>query len=267
MSKDYNQFISNLHASQPSRSQKPIRRLPGSRKCRAFSDHLKRIQRLNTQLYSLQLQSVAVRKLCEVRSEDSEVPGFVVLNRIFQVLSEIKINGETLVLRLDQEVMLAHMICATLPFLFGDDLEPNLQFLLRKLRVKVLNEYLLVIAPRRAGKTTVLAAFVSAILIAVPIVSIVVFSVSQRSSELFYTEVVKFLRGHDQGERLYQCKIKATIDHLKLVDPSNPSFIKEFKAFPDSPKVCYLFIYISCENIFEEEEERKGSKIALVIKV
>lgn len=180
------------------------------------------------------------------RSKDDEglAPGFIKLNKIYKVLEEFRgLDGSPKFrLKLDQRVMIAHMTTAILPFLFGADLEANRSVLEQRLKIKDFNEFLLIVAPRRAGKTTGLAAFVAAVLIAIDQLDAAVFSLGQQTSGNFAKMVVDFLQRHPKGLKLLgNPKTLQNAKEIRLIDPDNPLFVKRLRIFPDVSKVCSLF--------------------------
>jgi len=146
-------------------------------------------------------------------------------------------------LRADQNIMLAHCMGALLPLIYRDKLEANRKRLLTKLHLQSIRQEMVILASRRVGKTWLIAILLAALLIAMPKVEIVCFSLGMRTSQLMMRLVVDMLKRYEGAPKI----IKQTTDMLQLQGPAE-SLVKQLQAFPDRAHVSAFFCW--CIDIF-----------------
>ena len=178
------------------------------------------------------------------RTYDTSLSGDVMLNRIIDIIDNYKQGDQPFVLRVDQQMMVSHILCAFLPFLYKQNIESNKARLLKMLKVPAIKELLVIIASRRVGKTTCIAAVVAAVMIAVPNSTGVIFSLAQRAAKRVMEMVITFLNMHPDGRALLSKKGETVknFEELKLIGDT-VSAIKLLFAFPDSGDVCFYFYF------------------------
>lgn len=70
------------------------------------------------------------------------------------------------------------------PHIFGNDFESRRAYIMEYFRVKEINPLVLVVAPRRTGKTVGTAVIIACLLVYVPGIRIIIFSTGKRASQL-----------------------------------------------------------------------------------
>jgi hypothetical protein len=101
-----------------------------------------------------------------------------------------------------QKVFHEHMINACLPIIFGDELDYHTEKILKENDWEAILQELLCVTPRRFGKTWAVAMFVATILINVPNIEIVIFSMAMRASRKMLALVDKFISRHERGNQM-----------------------------------------------------------------
>lgn len=94
------------------------------------------------------------------------------------------------------------MLRATLMQTLGDDYRMLVQQVCRERGWSGPNKNLFTIASRRSGKTTGISSMCAALLICVPNIQIVVYSVAKRSAEEFVRLVEKYMQMHPTGREM-----------------------------------------------------------------
>jgi len=125
---------------------------------------------------------------------------------------------------IQQKVMMNAMICASLPQIMQEDLQPRMEYLLNKFGVDELKPEVLIKATRRLGKTTCAALFITAYANSQPDAQADIYSVARRTSVMFLAKIVKllvqlhggrtdFIKKYNQEEFVFinECGTLATI--------------------------------------------------------
>jgi hypothetical protein len=196
--------------------------------------------------------------------------GDKVLNGIMRKLNEFSNGHEMFTFRVDQRIMISHMLAALLPNIYGDNLEPNKKRLLTMLNVRDIREQILILAQRRAGKTTGIAGLSAAVIMEMPIVEIATIAVAQRASKRVMEATKLFLNMHPDGRKLLSPRpggerVISNQEQLRLVG-DHPSHVKIFWAFPASSDVCLFFLFLFFIFIFftnftkKKKSEKKGTR-------
>jgi hypothetical protein len=173
--------------------------------------------------------------------------GNKVLNGILKILNEFSNGYEMFTFRVDQRAMISRIVAAMLPNIYGDNLESNKKRLLNQLGVDEIREQVLILAQRRAGKTTCIAGVCAATMIEMPVVEIATIAVAQRASKRVMEATKLFLNMHPKGRKLLTQKpggekVISNHEQLKLIG-EHPSHVKTFWAFPASSDVCFLILF------------------------
>lgn len=171
--------------------------------------------------------------------DDSEqgVYGDFLLNDIMQIMTEYNNGREAFALRLDQQIMVSHIISAFLPFIYKHTLEANKTRILKMLKIDRIKEQMVIVASRRVGKTTCIAIVAASIMIAVPNCEGAIFALAQRASRRVMQMIINFLKMHPRGQKLYDTAPMKNTEQLILIG-DHPSHRKILHAFPDTPNVC-----------------------------
>lgn len=111
----------------------------------------------------------------------------------------------------DQQLFHEWYVKACLPIIYGDGFLPNYTRVMRENELKKLSQEILVLAPRRFGKTYAIAMFVAVLLLCVPGIEISIFSTGDRASSKL-TDLIKtmFLSIEGASDRI----VKDSNEHL-----------------------------------------------------
>lgn len=174
--------------------------------------------------------------------------GDKVLNGMMKVMNEFSNGYEPFTLRVDQRAIVSRVVAAMLPNIYGNNLEPNKKRLLNMLGVEEIREQVLILAQRRAGKTTCIANVSAAAMIEMPVVEIATIAVAQRASKRVMEATKLFLNMHPKGRKLLTQKpggekVISNHEQLKLIG-DHPSHVKTFWAFPASSDVCFIYLFL-----------------------
>lgn len=201
-------------------------------------------------------------KIGHFSCDDQEAHGDVLFNRVIKTLGEFTEGGQPFVFRPEQQRIINSVLGCFLPLIYGDTFESNRDRLLRKLRLDRIREELIVMAGRRVGKTTCIAAICAAILIVVPRCTGAIFSLAQRASTRLMGMIKDFLRKHPIGSKMLDNAIKSNEEMLVLVG-EHPSHIKVLYAFPDKSDVCFFILILNQKK--KEEEKRNEKKVWMIL--
>jgi hypothetical protein len=128
------------------------------------------------------------------------------LKRIFTLLNNM---GYT---RSPDQVLFHHSyIMACLPLIYGNDWPAHSVRVMKTFGLKKLDQLVLVLTPRRIGKTVSVAMFVAALLLCVPGITIAVFSTCQRASTAIMKLVLKIMSGIPGTDRRILSHNKETL--------------------------------------------------------
>ena len=127
-----------------------------------------------------------------------------------------------------QEDLHNQMLRATLMQTLGDDYRMLVNQVCRERGWSGPNKNLFTIASRRSGKTTGIASMVAALLICVPNIQIVVYSVAKRSAEEFVRLVEKYIQLHPSGRQMIKNPGGAEMLVLTGTSPGDERRIRSF---------------------------------------
>ena len=92
------------------------------------------------------------------------------------------------------------MITSMLPNIYGTDFHANKERIKKKFNITGdIKQEVMILSARKIGKTWTVAMFVAALLITIPKISIVVFSMASRTSKQMVRIVDDFLTRHQKG--------------------------------------------------------------------
>lgn len=218
----------------------PKRRLKASVRLRRFAENLDAYvskQTLGQTPGPLSLSDRA--KVGMFDDSEKGVYGDFLLNDIMQVMTEYHNGREPFTLRVDQQVMVSHILSAFLPFIYRDTLEANKTRILKMLRIDKIKEQMVIVASRRVGKTTCIAIVAASIMISVPRCEGAIFALAQRASRRVMEMIIDFLNMHSRGRKLLENAAMKNTEKLILIG-DHPTHKKILHAFPDTPNVCIL---------------------------
>jgi hypothetical protein len=168
------------------------------------------------------LVSLEERILQSVNDEPRKtVHGDYLFNDIVSTINGFrKGTGELFVLRLDQQKMVAFILTCCLPMIYRHELEVHKKRILSILKTHSIYEMILILASRRVGKTTCIAAATAALMICKPEITATIFANVKKSSKRVMEAIIGFLNMDPRGRALLAAKTTiSNQDELKLVDP------------------------------------------------
>lgn len=139
------------------------------------------------------------------------------------------------------------MLRATLMQTLGADYRMLVQQVCRERGWSGPNKNLFTIASRRSGKTTGISSMCAALLICVPNIQIVVYSVAKRSAEEFVRLVEKYIQMHPTGRDMIKNPGGA---EMLVVDGYGPADERRIRSFPSGGNasnvshVHYLLVFL-----------------------
>lgn len=132
-----------------------------------------------------------------------------------------------------------HFEYSCLPAIYGDDEwiseGPRV---MQEMGIKQLKKETIVVARRRIGKTYALAMFCVALLYHCPGMDILIFSISQRTSNKFMTLCISLLKKLDLSSFI---KLKDNYEEFKMANAFDESDIRVLKCRPGNVNVCLFF--------------------------
>lgn len=113
----------------------------------------------------------------------------------------------------DQQQFHEHFIHACLPQIYGNDWEENSVRILEQEKLQLIERGLLIMTPRRWGKTWSVASFAAALLLSVPKVKIAIFSTGKRTSSALMEIIITFIKNIEGGQKRI---VKKTSEQLYI---------------------------------------------------
>lgn len=152
------------------------------------------------------------------------------------ILKNLNVTLDSLgLIRTDQQkVFHRHMVNAVLPKIYGDTLMTHKERILKENNWDDIKQEVLVVTPRRFGKTWGVAMFSAACLICIPNFEIVIFSMALRASRKMLALIDKFLTRHPEGSKMI-CR-PHTQESLSLEGPESGDE-RTCKSFPGRSEV------------------------------
>ena len=218
----------------------PRCRLKASRRVRRFASVVAAHVTSKTQGSRFGLIPLADRILEGMHVQTvADAEGDYLLNDILQTINEFHNGQEPFTLRMDQHMMVSHIITSCLPLIYGDKLESNRKRILKMLGTHDINESLLIVASRRVGKTTCIAVVAAALLISKPSFQCSVFAMVLKAAHRVMDAIKDFLNMHPRGRKLIRERNNALT--LVLVEEDHPTRKKTLEVYPATTNVRSLF--------------------------
>ncbi len=142
-----------------------------------------------------------------------------------------------------QEDLHNQILRATLKQTLGDDYTMLVERVCRERGWAGPKKNLFTIASRRSGKTTGIASMVSALLICVPNIQIVVYSVAKRSAEEFVRLVEKYIQMHPSARSMIVNPGGAEMLVLRGPTPGDERRIRSFPSGGNAANVSLFFFF------------------------
>jgi hypothetical protein len=127
--------------------------------------------------------------------ENSRCMGDIRLMKIRSMLNSFGMTRSA-----DQVQFHDAFICSSLQIIYGSDFEANFKRIMEENQLKCLHKEVMIVAPRRFGKTVAIAMFVAACLLCIPGVRINIYSTGKRASGSLMEAVIKFIKRIPGGE-------------------------------------------------------------------
>ena len=241
---DLTRLFTNVHRARE-KIPRNGRRLWAHHRCRIFVDNINKYMENDKPSCSTVLIDLADSIILNVDQRQSkQVNGDYILNDIIVTMNTFESNGVPFILRLDQQMMVAHILTSCLPMIYKHDLKNQQERLLKRLKTRKIYETMLIMASRRVGKTTCIACVAAAIMICKPTFSMTVFAHIKDAASRVMAEVVKFILMNDRGRQLYQRALARNVGNLILVDPDHQGQ-KKIEIYSSKSDVCTLSLSLS----------------------
>lgn len=241
---DLTRLFTNVRVARE-RAPRNGRRLWAHHRCRMFVDTINRYMENDRPSCSTVLMDLADSIILNVdRRRSKHVSGDYILNDIINTMNTFESNGVPFILRLDQQMMVAHILTSCLPMIYKDDLENQRERLLKRLKTKKIYETMLIMASRRVGKTTCIACVAAAIMICKPTFKMTIFAHIKDAAGRVMSEVVKFILMNERGRQLYQKALSKNVSKLILEDPEYPGLQKSIEIFSSKSDVRRLYSFL-----------------------
>jgi len=132
---------------------------------------------------------------------------------------------------------------ATLRQTLGTDYESMVESVCKERGWKGPKKNLFAIASRRSGKTTAFASIVAALLVCIPGIQIVVYSVALRTAQEFVRLVERYIQMHPAGKTMIDNPGGAEMLILKGPTPGDERRIRSFPSGGNAKNVSAVFVY------------------------
>jgi hypothetical protein len=132
---------------------------------------------------------------------------------------------------------------ATLRQTLGTDYESMVESVCKERGWKGPKKNLFAIASRRSGKTTAFASIVAALLVCIPNIQIVVYSVALRTAQEFVRLVERYIQMHPAGKTMVDNPGGAEMLILKGPTPGDERRIRSFPSGGNAKNVSAVFVY------------------------
>jgi hypothetical protein len=179
------------------------------------------------------------------------VHGDYLFNDIVHTMNNyVQTDGTPYVLRLDQQKMIAYILSACLPMIYKEELEIHKDRLLRMLGAAQIHELLLILASRRVGKTTCIAAVCAALIICKPEFKTTIMANTRIASKRVMEAIVSFLNMNERGRALLADK-EAVKNAEKMVvrDPIRRT-AKSLELYAATTHVRFFFSFVLSLSFF-----------------
>lgn len=225
------------------------RRLQVSVRVKRFVEQLDVYNASKTRAGSVALVPLAARIMEGIHTQTvQDAEGDFLLNDILQVITEFHNGHEPFVLRMDQHMMVAHIITSCLPLIYGEKLEANRARILRMLGTRDICESLLVVASRRVGKTTCIAIVAAALMICKPTLQCAIFAMVLKAAHRVMDAIKDFLDMHPRGRALIRNKNNTL--SMVVYEEGYPMRKKTLEVYPATTNVRPFLLRVVCVIFF-----------------
>lgn len=151
-------------------------------------------------------------------------------------------------------------VIATLPKIYQDSWTFNSARIKRQFRVKEVIQEVLVVMPRRRGKTYSTAMYAAACLLAIPNCSCIIFSTGERTARLLMEVIRNMFEAAFNNGALNRDDFRIETDNKECLEFYGPDGTKRtLMCLPGSVRVSCLFFFY-CLMVGEEREKKKRKK-------
>ena len=178
-----------------------------------------------------QLRNVRISTESRASRSSAVNRGDMLVDELAKTLDEFGYNRYVLQKRFHNA-----MITSMLPNIYGTDFHANKERIKKKFNITGdIKQEVMILSARKIGKTWTVAMFVAALLITIPKISIVVFSMASRTSKQMVRIVDDFLTRHQKGTDMIIHPHSQ--EQITLRGTSGPDDKRVFKAYPGNSKV------------------------------
>lgn len=198
------------------------RRLWAHQRCKIFASRIAHYMDMDQPQHANVLLDFADAVILDDDGEHRQrkrVSGDFILNDIITTINTFKNGDKPFILRLDQQMMVAHILTSCLPMIYGPELENRKENVLRRLGTSKIHEIMLIMASRRVGKTTCIACVTAALMICKPEFTMTIFAHIKAAAERVMGEVVKFIMMNERGREMYKNALVKNVGKIVFEDP------------------------------------------------
>ena len=178
-----------------------------------------------------QIRNVRIAAESKTRKSSLVSRGDMLVDELAKTLDEFGYNRYALQKRFHND-----MITSMLPNIYGTDFHANKERIKKKFNItEEIKQEVMILSARKIGKTWSVAMFVAALLITIPKINIVVFSMASRTSKQMVRIVEDFLTRHQKGTDMIIHPHSQ--EQITLRGTSGPDDKRVFKAYPGNSKV------------------------------
>lgn len=146
----------------------------------------------------------------------------------------------------DNQMFFIHLMMMTAAsWIYGEELKYNKFNILMKNGWPKLCEFLMILAPRREGKTYCVAAFAAAMLVSIPKIKVYVYSNGKRASTAMGGVIKNFLEMSKKKRNFnYLENNQETVSIYGLTNARNQSDLRVLKLFPSKSEISFYYLCI-----------------------
>lgn len=175
---------------------------------------------------------------------NATMSGDVILNKLMNCLNEFTLCDPPLQLRRNQQKIVCYAFASLLPQIYGPAIESERERLIKLLGVDKIREEIVILAPRREGKSFCVSMVAAAALICIPVTKGTIFSINWTASTRLVETIKDCISKHPVGQRMINSAVMDNVRNLKL-QGDHPTHIKSLTSFIDNGTVCFLFFSFS----------------------
>lgn len=165
-----------------------------------------------------------------------QVTGDQVLANVRRTLDSMELKRST-----DQKAFHEQMIRACLPHIYGPELDTQLDRILKENGWEDLQEQVMIVTPRRWGKTYSVAMFVIALAWCCRSIEQAIFSTGRRASQKLLELIYKLIT-RIPGAR--ECIPKYNVETLWVLGPGGPEDVRKIFSYPSKVKIRSLSLVL-----------------------